>query len=68
MKTCPMKKTSATIERLPDCEDNLWYVTDCSIRGVVGICDKNIASLLAILPAAIEEMSALNSEYIQWQQ
>jgi len=47
-------------EQLPDCKSNLWYVTECEIKGVIGICAKTFDELEAIVPLACAEMIELN--------
>jgi len=47
-------------EQLPDCESNLWYVTDCEIKGVVGLSAKSLDELKTVLKLAIPEIIDLN--------
>lgn len=54
-------KDTATVEQLADCEKKQWYVTECSVRGVVGLCAVCLSDILHLVPKAITEMKELNS-------
>lgn len=54
------KPSHVTMEQLPDCEERRWYVTDCSVKGVIGINAPSFKEITEMLPHAIETMKRLN--------
>lgn len=47
-------------EQLPDCEKGYWYVTECEVMGVVGVCAESLDQLKEKLKPVIRQMLRLN--------
>ncbi len=46
--------------QLPDCKKGMWYIVDCEVKGIIGMCADTLEELKATTKPAILELFELN--------